>query len=238
MFFKKLLILFTFISLNVIAEERNRENDLITDIYYNVSDYINKKNENRRFKKALEGFYINFNYSRSYYGENSDNRFADNTGIDGVSNNLTISNRNGPVFDNFYYSIMYAININNYIIAPEIGKYVSYGSKKELGYYTNYKINFGVDVSDNSSVLLGVGLNRSKTQAIEGMFLFDYGWHFLIEPSYIYRFNEKYSFRASVRFDTSYEKTFEYKSSFTGQMDRSSVKYNITTFSIGFMYKF
>ena len=219
------------------ASNKTYDNDFIVKSYTDIKNYINKKNETRKYK-GLEGLYLNFGYAMAYTGS-SDNIFVSGGDLSGVTtggdyatskNFRDASNR----YDNFYVGLMYAININNYIIAPEINKYIVY-SGTSMGNYSNYKINFGLDLSDNSTLLFGFGLSRSKQILTDGYNISnEYDWHFLFEPAFIYRFNEKYAVNLSVKLerDYNYEATNKLTSS------PLKIQYDMTTYNIGFMYKF
>ena len=208
------------------ASNKTYNNDFIVKTYTDVKDYIKQKNETRKYK-GLEGLYINFGYSASNTGYANGKILEDPTYS---KNYRDVSSR----YDNFYLGLMYALNINNYVIAPEVNKYINY-SGQTMGNYSNYKVNFGLDLSDNSTLLFGFGLSRSK-QIVEDSLRIaeDYKWHFLFEPAFIYRFNEKYAINLSVRIETDY--TYNtYDSSF---LDDVKIDYDMTTYSFGFMYKF
>lgn len=218
------------------ASNKTYNNDFIVKSYTNIKDYINKKNETRKYK-GLEGLYLNFGYAVSNTGYPYDSS-SNSDIITGLPSGSMAHARNyreiNTRYDNFYFGLMYALNINNYIIAPEINKYLDYSSQA-VGNYSNYKINFGLDLSDNSTILFGFGLSRSKQILAESLATAEkYRWNFLFEPSFIYRFNEKYAVNLSVRIETNYV----YEGYDINNNNRLKIDYDMTTYNIGFMYRF
>ena len=218
------------------ASNKTYNNDFIVKSYTDIKDYINKKNETRKYK-GLEGLYLNFGYAMAYTGDTQTITANNQLPLDKEEDDIARARNYRSLddrYDNFYLGLMYAININNYIIAPEINKYIVY-SGKSMGNYSNYKINLGFDLSDKSTLLFGFGFNRSKEIYYNSATISNkYKWHFLFEPAFIYRFNEKYAVNLSVKVETDY--------GLDNVQDRYNddviINYDMTTYNIGFMYKF
>ena len=234
---KKILTI-CFLALTIVgakASERNYSNDLAIRTYTNIKNYFEHLRNTRKYD-GLEGLYFNFGYDATQANYSSDILTPPIlSNIPGADYNYPRNRREtGSRYDNFYIGVMYAININNYIIAPEFNKYVNYSSGLN-GNYINYKINVGLDLSDKSTFLLGFGINRSKAMLDDsyGALISDYAWHAVFEPTYIYRFNDNYAAKFSIKLERGYN--FEYTNN---SGDNAEVKYDTTSYSIGFMYRF
>lgn len=216
------------------STDRNYENDLFVRTYTDLKNYFAKTRETRKYN-GLEGWNLSIGYTATN-ANYSENKFAVQGGeLPGTDYITYAANMRETDYrlDNFYIGLLYAININNYIIAPEVNKYLGY-SAGAFDDYTNFKINFGLDLTNKSTLLIGIGANRSKTMLLKSNSIGDdFDYHFLIEPTYIYRFNANYSLRLSLKVETGYEYDF------VNSANRfQPVRYDMTSFSVGFMYRF
>ena len=163
-------------------------------------------------------FYIGVGYSRVKNGITF-NRMENNT------LGIAQSWRDGEYFEDFYFDIMYSLDFNGILIAPEIKQYIGY-SDKTFGNMTGLYINIGTEVGDNFIFLLGIGNVRSKETMNGGKFMNNsYNWNFSFEPKIMYKITDNVLLNASIRLDRNIKVPEKY------------IKYDRTITSLGVTIK-